>query len=53
MGCVTATAKRRRREMRIDKRYKYGSRSAETSARRLARVVEKEKAMRARKGQKK
>jgi hypothetical protein len=48
MGCVTATAKRRRREMKIDKRYRYGSRSIEASAKRLARTLATERAIKSR-----
>jgi RAB protein geranylgeranyltransferase component A len=53
MSCVARTARRRRRMARIDKRYKYGSRSAGVSARRLAAVVQREKERAQRKGSKK
>ena len=43
--CVCATAKRRRREMKLDKRFK--KRSPETSARRLLQTKQTEARMKA------
>jgi hypothetical protein len=45
--CVAQTARRRRRQMRLDKRFKRSD--PVTSARRLQRVKEKEMAMKSRK----
>jgi hypothetical protein len=48
---VTATAKRRRREARLDKRYKV--RPIESQKARLNRLIERQKEMATRKGKKK
>lgn len=59
MGCVARTARRRRkqaanayRHMSKQTRPHYSKVSAEKSARRLSRVINKKKAMEQRKGQK-
>jgi hypothetical protein len=60
MGCVCATAKKRRRQALNDYRHLaprqrpgYKRRDAATAAKRLQRVVERERAMNQRKGNKK
>jgi hypothetical protein len=50
--CVCATATRRRREAKMDPRYKYGNRSIDKNRKRLAMQLEKQRAIAIRKGAK-
>lgn len=45
MGCVTATAKRRRRQAKFDPRYKYARKDSRKRALRLAKQIENERRM--------
>lgn len=45
MGCVTATAKRRRRQAKLDHRYRYAHKDSRKRAVKLMRQIENEKRM--------